>query len=270
MLGLAMSLGASLSAADTSVILAKIGTIQISSTEFMQRVKQLPAQYRNFYSSGEGKKLLLNQLVDEKLIFLAASREKYDQKKAVLEDVANAKSSIMASHYVRDQFQKVAITDADVQKYYDANQAQFQKPAKVHARHILVETEEEAKDVKLKLEGGADFEALAKEKSKDPSAKQNGGDLGFFAKGEMVPEFEKVAFGTELKKIADPIKTQFGWHVIQVLEVQEGSTQPLETVKNDVKDLLARDKQKQILDGITAAEKKKMKVEIYDANLAKF
>jgi peptidyl-prolyl cis-trans isomerase C len=141
MLGLAMSLEASLSAADTPVILAKIGSIQISSTEFMQRVKQLPAQYRNFYSSGEGKKLLLNQLVDEKLIYLAASREKYDQRKDVLDDVANAKGSIMASHYVRDQFQKISITDADVQKYYDANQAQFQKPAKVHARHILLETE---------------------------------------------------------------------------------------------------------------------------------
>jgi peptidyl-prolyl cis-trans isomerase C len=102
-------------------------------------------------------------------------------------------------------------------KVYDDASKQITGEQEVHARHILVETEDEAKAVEDELKKGADFAELAKKKSKDPGA-SDGGDLGFFTKDQMVPEFSAVAFALEPGKISDPVKTQFGWHVIKVEE----------------------------------------------------
>jgi foldase protein PrsA len=127
----------------------------------------------------------------------------------------------------------IKVEDADLKKYFDENLAQFDK-RQVHARHILVATEAEAKDIKAKLDAGADFAALAKEKSTEPGAKDSGGDLGTFGRGRMVPEFEKVAFSMQKGQISNPVQTQYGWHVIQVLDIT-GTAPNFDTMKDEVK-----------------------------------
>lgn len=112
----------------------------------------------------------------------------------------------------------IPVNDDVLKQFFTANQAQFDT-RRVHARHILVATEQAAKDIKAQLDKGADFATLAKEKSTDPSAKTNGGDLGTFGTGQMVPEFEKVVFSLQRGQISDPFQSPFGWHVAQVLEV---------------------------------------------------
>lgn len=130
--------------------------------------------------------------------------------------------------------------DAALKAYFEENKTKFDK-REVHARHILVATEEEAKAIKAELDKGADFTKLAKEKSTEPAAKESGGDLGFFGPGKMVPEFEKVAFSLKKNEISQPVKSQFGWHIIQVLDTK-GTEPTFEAVKDDVKAVLIDEK----------------------------
>jgi foldase protein PrsA len=124
--------------------------------------------------------------------------------------------------------------DATLQEYFKAHASDFDKQ-EIHARHILVATEDEAKAIKAQLDKGADFAALAKEKSTEPAAKTSGGDLGFFGHGKMDPDFEKAAFALKVKEISQPVKSQFGWHVIQLLETK-GQAPTFENSKAAVKD----------------------------------
>src|SRR5438105_7637693 len=110
----------------------------------------------------------------------------------------------------------------------------------VRARHILVETEDEAKTILEQVKGGADFAALAKEKSKDPSAQEGGGDLGYFTKSQMVPEFAEVAFKMYPGQLSNPVKTQFGWHIIKLEDKRNRQPPPFEVVKDQIYNYVAR------------------------------
>ena len=119
----------------------------------------------------------------------------------------------------------IEVTDEEIQTYYDTL-------GKVEARHILVADEATANEVKKKLDEGADFAELAKEYSTDEGSAANGGDLGFFGKGEMVPEFEKAAFSMKKGEISAPIKSEFGYHIIEVTDIEK--PKPLEEIKDEV------------------------------------
>ena len=116
------------------------------------------------------------------------------------------------------------MTEADAKKIYDEKIVQLKPEQEVHARHILVATEAEAKEVAERLKKGEDFATVAKEKSKDTGAE--GGDLGFFARGQMLKPFEDAAFALDVGQISEPVQTQFGWHIIKVEEKRD---QPLPT-----------------------------------------
>jgi peptidyl-prolyl cis-trans isomerase C len=134
---------------------------------------------------------------------------------------------------------KAATTDDAMKKVYEDASKQISGEQEVHARHILVETEDEAKAVKAELDKGADFAELAKKKSKDPGA-SDGGDLGFFTKDQMVPEFSAVAFALEPGKISDPVKTQFGWHIIKVEEKRNRKAPDFTQVKSQIETYVTR------------------------------
>jgi peptidyl-prolyl cis-trans isomerase C len=152
-----------------------------------------------------------------------------------------------------------------VKARYDKEVAALPKQEEIHARHILVKTEDEAKEVIKELDAGKDFAELAKEKSTDPN-KSDGGDLGYFARGRMVKEFEEAAFtmpvGTYSKT---PVKTDFGYHVIKIEDKRDAPPPPLDQVQDQVKQLVMRDKYLELLAKAKAASK----VEISDPALAK-
>lgn len=148
------------------------------------------------------------------------------------------KRQLMIQYILEEARNKINITDDELLEYYNENQESFFESKRIHARHILVETEEEAKSIIDQLkEGIIDFAELAKEKSICPSA-ENGGDLGFFAKGQMVKEFEDVSFSLEPGEISDIVKTEFGYHIIKCEEKKEAYNPTFEEVKDQINNTL--------------------------------
>lgn len=156
------------------------------------------------------------------------------------------------------------ITDDEIRARYDKEIA-AQKPVnEVHARHILVKTKEEADAIIKKLDGGEDFQKLANENTTDPSGKTSGGDLGFFGPGQMVPEFEKAALALEIGAYSkEPVQTQFGWHIIKVEDKRTQQPPAFDTVKEQVRSLLIREKYIELVKQVRAAGK----VEVTDPAL---
>jgi foldase protein PrsA len=133
---------------------------------------------------------------------------------------------------------QIIITDEEIKDYFEENKESFNAEEQIKASHILVDSEEKAVEVKNKLNAGEDFAELAKEYSTDNSNKDNGGSLGFFGRGEMVPEFEDIAFSLEAGKTSEPVKTDFGYHIIKVEEKKEAKEAVLEENSEQVKNMI--------------------------------
>jgi len=136
----------------------------------------------------------------------------------------------------------VTVTEEEIQKYFDEHREELGEPAKVRARHILVKTEKEARDILGQLAAGGDFAALAKEKSQDPVSREKGGDLGFITPGQMVEEFEKEVFSLPVGKISQPVKTQYGYHIIKVEEKKDAVPASLETSRQKIEEMVRSSK----------------------------
>jgi peptidyl-prolyl cis-trans isomerase C len=162
---------------------------------------------------------ILSYLIDMKIVARAAEDKKLGDSEEFKRRVAFARDRLLMDKLLNDEG-KAALTDANMRKVYDEAAKQITAEEEVRARHILVDTEDDAKAVAEELKKGADFAELAKKKSKDPGA-SDGGDLGFFTKDQMVPEFSAVAFKLDPGKVSDPVKSQFGWHVINRLAARE-------------------------------------------------
>jgi foldase protein PrsA len=140
---------------------------------------------------------------------------------------------------------QVKVTDADIKAYFDKNHATLDKPEQVRARHILVADEKTADAVEAKLKAGGNFADLAKQYSTDPSTKDKGGELGFFGKGQMVPAFQAVAFSLPVGAISAPVKSPFGWHIINVEEKKPATLATLASAKAGIKDTLTQQQTQQ-------------------------
>ncbi len=133
---------------------------------------------------------------------------------------------------------EIEITEEEMKTYFDTNKETFDVKEQVKASHILVDTEEKAKEVKSKLSAGGDFAELAKEYSTDTSNKEQGGELGFFSRGDMVPEFENVAFSMKIGEISEPVKSEYGYHIIKVEEKKAAKAANYEENKAQIREAL--------------------------------
>jgi len=184
------------------------------------------------------KENVLAFLIDMKIVAKAAEAKKIEDRDDFKARLAFARNRLLMDNLLAAEG-KAATTQEAMKKVYDEAAKQIEGEQEVHARHILVENEDEAKAIAAELKKGADFAELAKKKSKDPGA-SDGGDLGFFTKDQMVPEFSAVAFSLEPGKISDPVKSQFGWHIIKVEEKRNRKAPDFDQVKSQIETYVAR------------------------------
>ncbi|WP_245413654.1 peptidylprolyl isomerase [Mangrovicella endophytica] len=237
-------LGAPAHAADSDVV-ATIGSEKITEGDLSQAGGELEQQFQQL--PPEQRKLaILSALIDIKSLAQEAAKAKLDKDPAVQSRLAFLRERTLHNAF----FEKngvATVTDAELKARYDKEVAAMKPVDEIHARHILVKTKEEADAVIKQLEGGADFVKLASEKSSGPSGSE-GGDLGFFGPGQMVPEFEKAAFALKPGEYTKtPVQTQFGWHVIKVEEKRKAEAPAFDTVKEQVRQVVMREKYMQIV-----------------------
>jgi peptidyl-prolyl cis-trans isomerase C len=188
-----------------------------------------------------------------KLVAKAAEDKKVQDSDDFKKRMAFARSRLLMDNLLASEG-KAATTDDAMKKVYEEASKQISGEQEVHARHILVETEDEAKAIEDDLKKGGDFAELAKKKSKDPGS-ADGGDLGFFTKDQMVPEFANVAFSLEPGKVSDPVKTQFGWHVIKVEEKRNRKPPDFEQVRAQIETYVTRKAQADYVSKLREAAK---------------
>jgi peptidyl-prolyl cis-trans isomerase C len=190
------------------------------------------------------RRILLQFVIENELMAGAGEKEKLDQT-----DTFPARVKYHTRRALRDAFYDSgiagAVTDADAKQIYDEKISKMKPEQEVHARHILVETKEEAEEVIKRLKNGEDFAKVADEKSKDTNAK--GGDLGFFTRGQMLKPFEDAAFALEPGQISEPVQTQFGWHVIKVEEKRDQPLPSYDEVKEAIMGQLIQQKAQQVV-----------------------
>jgi len=251
-------------------VLATIGDQKITDQDLQVKLDGLPPQYVSFYSSKEGKSKLLEQLVQQKLFYLEAKAKNFEQDTDFQAAMEKMKEEVLTNYYLKKEMEKITISDKEINDYYGQNKDKYMAEASVKASHILVKEESTAKDLISKINAGESFEKLAKENSTCPSGK-NGGDLGYFNRGQMVKPFEDAAFALNPGEMTtSPVQTQFGWHLIKVTDKKEAKQQDLAEIKGEIRSQLVYEKQKQKLNDLAVAAQKKYPVSKNEGNLNNF
>ena len=176
---------------------------------------------------------LLDDMIDQKLLASAARQEGLDQSERGQRAIELAKDRALSEIFLRNAVDE-EITEDSLRALYDEQIGSGEPGDEVRARHILLATEEEAQDVYQQLQDGSDFEELAKKLSLDPGSGAQGGELGYFTKERMVPEFSTVAFATKVGKVSEPFQSQFGWHVLKVEDKRKGVLPSFEELRQQI------------------------------------
>jgi len=231
--------------------------LTIAEGDLDQQFSRLPAEQR--------RAAALSAVIEIRLLANEAEAKGLDKDPEFQRRMEFLKDRALHSQVVEQEVSK-AITDDEIRARYDKEIAAAPPVNEVHARHILVKTKEEAEAIIKQLDAGAKFEDLAKEKSSDAGSGANGGDLGFFGPGQMVPEFEKAAFALEPGSYTkEPVQTQFGWHVIKVEDKRTQQPPAFDQVKDQVRSLLLRDKYFELVKSLRGAAK----IDVTDPELKK-
>jgi peptidyl-prolyl cis-trans isomerase C len=234
----------------------KVSEVQMATDDIIGQLPDLPPKLRFPF--------VVEYLIERHLLAQYAVKEGIADTEEYKHRLALYQAKALRDAYF---FQKIRpmVTEEEMKAVYDAEAAKLQQTERVRARHILVGTEQEAKDILARLAKGEKFEDLAKQFSLDGS-KDYGGDLGYFTQPEMVPEFSKATFALKVGETSQPVKTDFGWHIIRLEDRKQGAAQPFDQVKSAIRNVLLRKKVSETMEKIRAASK----VEIVDEDLKKY
>lgn len=230
---------------------------EITDKDLNEIIMRYPEDKRAYMNNDEAKKQLLEQTIAFELFAKMGAEIKLDETTEYKETVEKLAKEILIQMTINKILSDVTVTDEEVKKYYEENKEKFMEQATASAKHILVATEEEANEVYAEIKDGKiTFEEAAKKYSTCPS-KEQGGDLGTFGRGMMVPEFEDATFAAEIGEITKPVKTQFGYHLILVEQKNDAKEKQLEEVKEVVTNQLVQEaQQKKYFDIVTELEAK--------------
>ncbi|MGL5330295.1 MAG: peptidylprolyl isomerase [Peptostreptococcaceae bacterium] len=225
------------------IILATVGEKEITNFDVEAILGGLDPYQAAHFNTEEGKKQLLDDLVNQELLYIEAKENNLEQDDEFKTELARVQENMLKQYAMNKVLTSVTLTEEEKQAFFEANGDKFNKPANASAKHILVDTEEKANDLLNKITSGdVTFEAAASEHSSCPS-KDAGGDLGTFERGQMVPEFDEAVFTMEKGSVTGPVQTQFGYHLIKLEDRQDGGKSEYAEVKSEIEKALTYQKQ---------------------------
>lgn len=224
-------------------ILATVAGVEITEQDLDAIIKRYPAQQQAMFASENGKKQLLEQVISFELFYNLGKEIELDKSEEFLSEIEKLKKDLLTQMMISKTLSEVTITDEEANKYYEENKENFADKETVTAKHILVDTEDAAKKIKEEIvSGNVSFEEAAEKYSSCPS-KEQGGSLGAFSRGMMVPEFEEASFTLPVGEVSEPVQTQFGYHIIKVTDRSEKNIKPFDEVKESVLNNLTTERQ---------------------------
>jgi len=223
---------------DPASVVARVNDQPITEQDVAIATEDLGASFGGM-AEAQKRDAIISLLIDVKLVSEAAARQKLDSSPDFARTLAYLREKALMQAYL-DKEGKTAVNPAEVKKVYDETMKDMKPEEEVHARHILVESEDDAKKVVDRLKKGEDFAVVAKEVSKDTGSAEEGGDLGFFTKDQMVPEFADTAFKLTPGTLSDPVQSQFGWHVMKVEEKRQKPMPTVDQVRDQIELYLTR------------------------------
>lgn len=245
---------------DNSQILAKVNNQVITVKDLENRISKSPSYYRSL--AQQNKKKFLDDMIGEIIFVQEALKNRLDQNKDVRDLVAEARNKILISKLIEEKVEKRAVvTDDQIQQFYEQHRDQFVIPEKMRASHIMVSSEGKAKEILKRLKSGEDFAELARNESQDAS-KDNGGDIGYFTKGQMIPEFEEACFKLQVGELSEPVKTKLGYHIVRVTDRINAQAEDLSVVKQNIKEELLKVIKRNEFDKLVENLKKNSNIQI--------
>jgi len=224
-------------------ILAKVGGLTVMESEVNEMIASLRMRGQDL-DNAQGREMVLEQLVANKLLLLDAQKNMYEYNADFKAQLQKVKEDMLINFAMSKALEAVKpATDDEIKDFYEANKDRFVAGESVSASHILVDSEEKAKEILDKINSGeVSFEDAARKESSCPSS-ENGGNLGEFTRGQMVPEFDKAVFEMEVGEVKGPVQTQFGYHLIKLNAKNEAKTYALEEIREQLKDMVMKEKQ---------------------------
>ena len=207
----------------------------LTSDQVTQEFERLPAPSRTYLAAPDRKRQFIENLVMNDLLYEEGQQAGLDKDPEIDKQVNDLRKRLVVQRVMRQYQTPPDVTDEQIRAYYEQNPTLY-STTQVHAAHILVKDEDTAKQILDELKTNPDrFADLAREKSTDTVSAKKGGDLGTFGPGRMLPDFEKVAFALKPGEISDIVKTQYGYHIIKIIDRKEGEQKPLEQVKEQIR-----------------------------------
>lgn len=243
-------------------VLAKVDGREIKESDLSYLMKNL-GQNAAYFQGSDGRKKLLDELVMHELMYSDALERNLENDEEFIAVMDNMKKSMLQQYSLRKMFNEITVTDEDIQNYYEKHKEKFVTEEMVKASHILVDSEENANEVLEDITDGLPFEDAAAQYSSCPS-KQEGGALGQFGKGQMVKEFEDAVFAMQVGEISEPVKTQFGYHIIKLTDHTPKRDANLDDVYQEVKDACFMEKQDKIFSDKKTELSNKYSIEILE------
>lgn len=240
--------------AQAAVEVAKVGSRTITDQDVKSMLGGMPdAQKQQINQDADTKLRIVDNMVIEEVFVQEAEATGVSKDKEYTEALDRARRQLLAQRFLQKNIQP-KVTDANVRAFFDKNKTRYSND-EVHAMHVLLKTEAEAKEVYGKATKGEDFQVLAKKYSKDPSAAQNMGDLGFFTRSRMVAPFADKAFSMKAGEISEPVKTPFGFHVIKMIARRDGKAVNFTDVKDQVRGDFQNEQVNQLIEGLKKSRK---------------
>ncbi len=244
------------------VLKGKYGDIQVDEEALDRLIAQYPAQHQSYLATEEGRNAVREQKIAYMVLTRSAKEKGRDQEADYFASMNDYEEQMLAQQMIQELFDSIEISDEEAKKYYDVTISQYRTSEQVSARHILVDTLEQAQEIRNSiLSGGISFEDAARAHSTCPS-KEEGGDLGYFQHGQMVKEFDEAAFAAAVGEVTEPVQTQFGYHLIKVEDKKEAGERPFEEVKEQIAHNLAEQRRNEVYLAKVEELKQKFGVEL--------